>query len=321
MPPPELTVTKSGPVLARPGNRVTWNISWVNQSPQAATGVYLVDTLPNNGSDGDVTFVNVTAPAGVTAYYNADAVSPVPVFDPLNPLTGGWSAEPITPVNHIALLVGALAGNAGPFTAQVSVDLVDPITHILPQPGSSFANTVVIAQAIPLSEDTANNTATAVVRTPSLDLALTKTGSVEGSLPGIAPGQSITYTLTFENSGTVNAYGVRITDTLPGTLVQDGDNFAVVSLVDADGNVIAPVDQLGAPISGAVLVTRSITRRSECDRAAKVPSNCEPPSPTRWPTTRRCAIPRPSPPMSARKSCSITTRARAAWSCVARMWR
>ena len=100
VPPPELAVAKSGLALARPGNRVSWNVTWVNQSPQAAADVYLVDTLPNNDadSDSDVTFVSVAPPSGVTPYYHAGPVTPVPVFDPGNPLAGGWSATPTTPV-------------------------------------------------------------------------------------------------------------------------------------------------------------------------------------------------------------------------------
>ncbi len=265
VPPPELAVAKTGPALARPGNRVTWNLIWVNQSPQAAAGVYLVDTLPNTDADpnSDVTFVSVTTPAGVTAYYHAGPVASAPAFDPNNPLTGGWSATPTTPVNHIALLVGTLAGNAGPFTAQVTVDLIDPNGGIpvLPPPGTCFANTLEIRQAVPLCENPADNTAVATVCTPALDLALTKTGSVQGALPGIVPGQPITYTLAFENSGTVRAYGVRVTDVIPVALLPDSplDNFTVVTLVDENGNAVSPVDQLGDLIVGAVPVTRSIS--------------------------------------------------------------
>src|SRR5439155_8312615 len=143
-------------------------------------------------------------------------VRPVPAFDPQDPSATGWftTSPPLTPpVNHVALLVGALAGNAGRFPAQVSVDLIEPISHIPPNPGTSFTNTVVISRnGLLLCENTANNTATAVVRTPDLDLALTKTGSPQGPLPGIAPGQPITYTLAVENRGTVNAKGVTVTD-------------------------------------------------------------------------------------------------------------
>jgi len=256
VPPPDLAVAKSGPSLARPGNRVSWTVTWLNQSLQAAAGVYVIDSLPAN-----VTFVSVQPPSGVTAYFHAAPVNAAPAFDVSNPASGGWSATPTAPVNHIALLAGAVAGNAGPFNAQVTVDLIDPVTHALPAPGTPFTNSVVIAQLDPLCEDTSNNRATAIVRTPSLDLALTKTGSVEGSLPGLAPGQPIAYTIAFENSGTVNAYGVRINDTLPATLVAGNplDNFSDVSLADASGNPVSPVDPSGAPISGAVPVTRTIS--------------------------------------------------------------
>jgi uncharacterized repeat protein (TIGR01451 family) len=260
VPPPELAIAKSGPALARPGNRVTSTITWMNESPQAASGVYAIDSLPHNDNDShsDVTFVSVVVPSGVTAYYHSGPAAVTPAFNVASPTSGGWSATATTPVNHIAFLINTLAGNAGPFTAQVTVDLIDPVTRVLPAPGTSFTNRVVIAQAVPLCENTANNTATAIVRTPALDVSLTKKGSVEGSLPGIAPGQPITYTLTFENNGTVSAYGVRVTDTLPATLTPGSplDDFTSVSLVDAAGNPVSPVDSSGAPIVGAVPVTR-----------------------------------------------------------------
>ena len=80
-------------------------------------------------------------------------------------------------------------------------------------------------------------------------------------MPGLAPGQPIIYTLAFENSGTVRAYGVRVTDTLPATLTQGVplDNFTIVSLVDAQGSPVSAVDQLGVPIVGSVPVTRVIS--------------------------------------------------------------
>ena len=264
VPPADLAVAKSGPELARPGNRVSWDVTWVNQTAQPATGVYLVETLPNYDVDpnSDVTFVSVTLPAGVTAYYHSGPVSPVPAFNPAAPLTGGWAAAPASP-SHVAFLVGALAGNAGPFTAQVTVDLIDPNggTPVLPQPGVCFTNTVVIHQAVPACENLADNTATAIVCTPALDLALTKTGSVQGALPGATPGQPITYTIKFQNTGTVRAYGVRIADTLPAALLPGSplDNFNVVSLVDAAGNPVSAVDLSGTPIPGAVPVTRQIS--------------------------------------------------------------
>jgi uncharacterized repeat protein (TIGR01451 family) len=263
VPPPELSVAKTGPPLALPGSRIAWNVSWVNNSPAPATGVYLVETLPSNDADAnsDVTFVSVTLPAGVTAYYHSGPVSPVPSFTPATPLAGGWSAAPVPPVNHVALDVGALAGNSGPFTAQVTVDLIDPGTGARPDAGVCYTNSVVIHQVQPGCENTADNTATAKVCTPSLDLSLRKTGSAQGLFPGIAPGQPITYTIEFENSGTVPARGVTITDTLPAGLLPGSplDNFGVVTLVDALGNPCFPLNLADVPITGVIPVSRQLS--------------------------------------------------------------
>ena len=268
-PAPELSVAMSGVPLSIPGSRFTWNYNWVNQSKQSASGVYLIATLPNTDADADadVTFANVALPGVVTAFYHAGPLTTVFAFDPANPLDllNGWTATRGAKVNRLAFLVGAMAGNSPSLTAQISVDLIDPQgsggTRELPQAGACFTGSVIINQDVPLCENTANNSATARVCTPSLDLALTKTGSMEGNTPGITPGQPVTYTLAFQNNGTVNAYGVSVTDNLPATLVPGSplDDFTTVNLVDALGNAVSPVDLSGNPISGTVPVTRVIS--------------------------------------------------------------
>lgn len=269
VPPPELSAALSAPPLSLPGSRVQLDLTWVNQSAQAASGVYLIQTLPNTDADadGDVTFVNIFKPEEVSAFYHAGPITSAPVFDPADPLNlaNGWTAAPSAKINRIALLVGVMAGHTGPFTAQVSVNLIDPMGSAgvteLPKAGACFTNTAIIHQAVPLCENTANNTATARVCTPSLDLALTKTGSMEDNLPGIAPGQPITYTIAFENRGTVNAYGVSVSDQLPATVAPGSplDDFTTVILVDGLGSIVRPVDLSGNPIAGSVPVTRVIS--------------------------------------------------------------
>lgn len=269
VPPSELAVAMSDPPLSLPGSRATWNLTWVNQSAQSASGVYLIQTLPNTDADtdSDVTFVSIVKPVTVDVYYHAGPIPSVPAFNPADPLNAvnGWTDTPGSKVNRIALRVGDMAGNSSSFTAQVSVNLIDPKgaggVPELPQAGACFSSSVVIHQAVPLCEDTANNTATARVCTPSLDLALTKTGSMEGNNPGIAPGQPITYTLAIENNGTVNAYGVSVIDNLPATLLPGSpmDDFSVVNLVDRQGRSMRPVDLSGNPIADAVPVTREIS--------------------------------------------------------------
>ena len=268
-PPPELSVAMSVVPLALPGSRATFNYNWVNQSLQSAAGVYLLANLPNTDADADadVTFANIALPIGVTPFYHSGALTSLAAFNPANPLDAlnGWTAAPGAKVNRIAFLVGAMAGNSPSFSAQISVDLIDPQgsggTPELPQAGACFTGSVLIIQDVPLCEDTSNNSATARVCTPSLDLALTKTGSTEGGAPGLTPGQPITYTLAFANHGTVNAYGVSVIDQLPATVVQGSplDDFTTVNLVDGLGSTVRPVDLSGNPIAGSVPVTRVIS--------------------------------------------------------------
>ena len=257
-PNPDPAVSKIGPNFITPGDRFTWTIQYWNTTRQTALNAYVIDTLPDYSGDGiaDVTFVAQQAPAGVTPYYHAGATTSVPAFSATSPTTGGWSASPTSPVNHIAWVIGTLAGEAGPFTLTVTVDGLRASGQGTLPSAANLTNTVVI-HADGTDQNPANNTDDHTTRTPGNDITLTKTGSSEGSFPGVAPGGQLTYTLTVENSGTQTAYGVEIQDTLPAQLqpASPADNAAVLSLTDALGNAVLPVDISGAPITGTVPIT------------------------------------------------------------------
>ncbi|MBK8092689.1 MAG: DUF11 domain-containing protein [Verrucomicrobiaceae bacterium] len=262
-PHPDPAILKSGVAFTSPGDRFNWEIRYWNNLRQSANNVYVIDTLPDYNANGeaDLTYVTSNAPAGVTAYFHAAASGSVPAFNPLSPTTGGWSAAPTTPVNHIAWLVGTLAGEAGPFTITVTTDAIAPnggAPALLPA-GVNLQNLASI-HTTDTDQVPENSSDDHVTRTPGNDVSLTKTASAEGSTPGIAPGKPLTYTLRVENSGTQTAYGIEILDTLPTgvTLGSPEDNFLELAL-DENGTSTAPLDALGNPITGSVPVTRVVS--------------------------------------------------------------
>ncbi len=260
----DLAVTKTSDALANPGETLDYTISYWNDETYTATNVYLIDTLPDRDSNGtsDVTFVTTFAngPGTVDVWYHTNQISPVPVFDPASPASTGWTNSPLgLLVNHLAYNVGTMAPQAGPYAISVTVRLTDPATGANINDGILLTNHVQVASG-GVERTLTNNTASAVTRTPGVDMALTKTGNPEGSFPGTAPGHSLTYTLSYENSGSVRAYGIYVIDTLPAEVTASGtpDNFSAVVLEDELGEPVNPVDTNGAAILVSVPVTRTV---------------------------------------------------------------
>ncbi|YCM45720.1 SdrD B-like domain-containing protein [Verrucomicrobiaceae bacterium 227] len=261
-PNPDPVIAKVGPDFVAPGERFDWTLTYFNNTRQPAENVYVIDTLPDVTADGetDVTFISEGSPAGVTAYYSSAASNAVPVFDPLDPTgSGAWSATPTTPVNHLAWNVGALAGAAAPVRLTITADAIRP-NGGAPQPISAGVEMVNHASISTSNEDDGpdNNESDWTTRTPGNDLSITKSGSAEGSFPGLRPGDAITYTLKVANNGSDVTYGIEVEDTFPTNITLDDvpDNFVEVTMVDPNGNPVSAVDVNGNPITSEIPVTR-----------------------------------------------------------------
>ena len=195
----------------------------------------------------------------MTAYYHSGSSESVPAFDPTAPLTGGWTAEPAVPVQHIAWLVGTLPGSSGPYNITVTAIAAPPSGAAALPAGTPLRNFVEIFVS-GRDQDPDNNTDEHTVRTPANDMALTKTGSTEGADPGLVPGDAILYEIVVENTGTEIAYGIEVQDILPaGLQLEAGGADGVLALVNAEGQPVLPVDADGNEITSAIPLTRAVT--------------------------------------------------------------
>ncbi|MDD2346727.1 MAG: FG-GAP-like repeat-containing protein [Kiritimatiellae bacterium] len=262
-PYPDPAIVKDGPAIVQSGDRFDWNLTYYNATRQAGENVYIIDSLPDADGDGlvDVTFVEQRAdgPAAVTAYYHSGSSATVPPFDPADPLSGGWTEEPVVPVQHIAWLVGTLPGSAGPYSIAVTVIATPPTGAAALPPGTALNNFVEIFVS-GKDQNPDNNADEHTVRTPASDVALTKTGSTEGDTPGLVPGEEIVYEIVVENVGTEIAYGIEVKDVLPASLELTDDGAAgILALVNAEGEPVLPIDADGHEITTSVPLTRVVT--------------------------------------------------------------
>src|SRR6185503_10662687 len=123
--------------------------------------------------------------------------------------TAGWSCTPNNNAGSTCTLaVGTLAAGGGNQTATVTV--VNPVGAGV----SQISNTASIADdgtngADPTPGDNSGSDSTPVTAAP--DLSMTKS---DGGA-SVAPGGTVSYTLTYANGGNRGASGVVLTDTVP----------------------------------------------------------------------------------------------------------
>lgn len=180
-PPPDLSMTKSdGGASVAPGGTVSYTLTYANSSVGGATGVVITDVVPANTT------------------FNAGAS------------TAGWACVPDGNAGSTCTLaIGAVAANSGNLTATFAVTVVSPVAGGVDQ----ISNTATIADDGANGADpTANNSGsdtTPVTAVP--DLSLTKS---DGGVTA-APGDTVSYILTYANAGNQGASGVTLSDTVP----------------------------------------------------------------------------------------------------------
>ena len=177
---PDLQLTKSdGGATAQPGGSIAYIINYTNSASasQDAAGVVLTETVPAN------------------TVFDGGASSP------------GWSCTPDGGAGSVCTL------NAGALNVGASGSKTFAVTVVNPLPAgiSQVSNTASAGSNRP-DANTADNTAsdtTPVDAAP--DLKLSKS---DGDV-GAGEGNTVTYTLTFTNTGNQGASGVTLNETVP----------------------------------------------------------------------------------------------------------
>jgi uncharacterized repeat protein (TIGR01451 family) len=228
------TVEPAGEV--RPGDLLTYTVTFINAGPDAALSVVLTDAIPTLLIDPVVVYASPE------------------VLTPTAGITYAWTISDLLP------------GDGG--TIQVRAT-VDPTA----QPGSVIVNQVQVATTTP-DLDPTNNVAssTTTIYIPATDLQVFKMVEPAGE---VRPGDLLTYTVTFINAGPDVAVGVVLTDAIPALLIDPvivyaspevltpttGITFAwmITDLVSGEGGII----QIRAVVDPAAQVGDVITNQAQ----------------------------------------------------------
>ena len=213
--PPVLVVTKTAdtPVIVNTATGTTTRYTLkVANSGTAATGVTLNDTaLPAGFTYLATVAVNTPTSASCTAAATRTSV--------VNPAVGATSPS----WGNFSIPGGCEVSIQ--FDASVANSVADGTYN-----NSATTTTATAGATITNFDGTPTATIADNVTVTSPVLAVTKTTST----PNVAPGGAASYTLTVTNSGTANATGVKVTDTLPA-----GFTYASTTSVTLNGTAVA----------------------------------------------------------------------------------
>jgi uncharacterized repeat protein (TIGR01451 family) len=189
---PDMRIVKTdGGLTAVPGGLITYTLAYTNSGNQSALGVIVTETVPAQST-----------------FHQAGS-------------TAGWScANGAAAGTACALAVGSVAGGNGSGSATFIVTVVSP----LPAGVTQITNTAVIDNGGVPDATPGDNTSTVVTSvTGRPDMRLTKTAVGSGATPG----DVLSYTLAYTNTGNIDATGVTITETVPAnTAFQAGSSTA-----------------------------------------------------------------------------------------------
>ena len=184
----DLSITKSdGAASVAPGGTVSYTLNYANTGNHGASGVVLTETVPAHTT------------------FNSGAS------------TAGWVCTPNNNAGSTCTLaVGTVAGGGGIHTAFFAVMLPNPV----PVGVTQIANTATLANdgangTDPTPGNNSGSDTTPVTGGP--DLSITKS---DGGA-SVAPGGTVSYTLTYANAGNHDASGVVLTETVPANTTFD----------------------------------------------------------------------------------------------------
>jgi uncharacterized repeat protein (TIGR01451 family) len=235
-------LVKTGPATAKPGETVTYTLTFHNTGNQPLTNVVVKDTLPTN-----VTYV-----AGSTT------------------VDGAKKADGVT--TSAGLNIGTVAAGK---TVTIKFQAKMPSADKLDCGKTTLTNKSSAVSKEDTTEDrTDNNNYDTVVErvcTPNFDLVKTVDKTIA------KPGDTLKYTLTFRNTGEIDLTNIVIKDTLPTGLTVVGETKANVT----NGSGISDLDKLfttGAKVAsvkvgGVVTITFSAKVNSDAVTADECGAN------------------------------------------------
>ncbi len=244
----DLAVVKTASAATvKPGQALVYTIVVTNNGPSDATLVSLADNIPDgiqiNSATSTVGTVTIPASAIDTTASNAD---------------------------DLTLNIGNLA-NAASVTITVNAT-------VLPGTTGTITNTANVSTTdTSLTETITNNNTSSVTTTltPEIDLAITKTDSVD---PAIA-GSPLTYTITVTNAGPSTATSVNVTDNLPTGVTFTSGTASQGTVSNAAGVVTGNLGTLapGATATMTVIVgVNAATRGTVTNTVSVVGAETEP---------------------------------------------
>src|SRR5437899_3161537 len=166
----------------RPSETLTYTLTVTNTGTTAATSVVISDPIPAGST---------YLPGSLTSSDRTDIVIE---GSPLQVQAGTLAASGGSVTVTFKLQIGAGATNGQVISNQATITAAGPITVLSDDPGTG-----------------ASNDPTSITVVNPLSITLTKTRSVATA----GPGQTITYTLSYSNAGTVSATNVSLSDFVP----------------------------------------------------------------------------------------------------------
>lgn len=231
----------------KPGQSLVYTIVVTNNGPSGATLVNMTDNIPDGiqitSATSTVGTVTIPASAQDTIAANAD---------------------------DLTLNIGNLAKDA---TVTITVNAT-----VLPGTTGTIINTANVGTADTslIETITTNNTGTVTTTlTPEIDLAITKTDSVD---PATA-GSPLTYTITVTNSGPSTATNVNVTDNLPSGVSFTSGTSSQGTVTNASGVVTGSLGTLapGATATMTIIVgVNGATRGTITNTVSVVGAETEP---------------------------------------------
>lgn len=225
-PAPRITLGKTdGVIVAAPGDIITYTLTFTNTGNPVTSPGAAFNVVLTDTLPPQVTFIGCTAPNGACAHSSGTVVYTRNLHLNYN------ATDTIT------------------ITVQVDPSLTSTVT---------FSNTAAVDYRDGFGNQYPQVTASDSVTVNQPNIVLSKTDGVTIAVPG----QILTYTLTFTNTGLASAHNITISDPLPaGVAYQSCNSGALGGLCGVSGGTVSfnLANPLNAGASASVTITVQVT--------------------------------------------------------------